>query len=589
MHRESSGPSSVHQSDCQFALAQTTTNSSSAQLSRKSQPNNSRNFITGSYSKPGDTHYTPASTTSSSNASLSSPLTDYNSSDGNNQQQQQQRPSETGASPSALTTNSATAKKLTVGASSSAASQPSSASSIGSIFRETKGHLSSFFDSVSQWLSTTNEDRASSTVADLEVVSLDSCPSTSNLQTVVKTSSYYSQNNNPSTSTTMDVQQNDRYFETVFSDTRLSILNRYRDLFVIGSGAQGLVLGAFDNVANQKVAIKKLTRPFSNVTHAKRAYREFVIMNLVNHRNIIKLLNAYTPQDTVQEFSDIYLVMEYMDANLCQVIQMELDHERMSFLLYQMLCGIHHLHQSGIIHRDLKPSNIVVNLRCQLKILDFGLARTQERESSMLTPYVVTRYYRAPEVILGIGYNANVDVWSIGCIFAELIRGRVLFPGSDHIDQWTKIIEIVGTPNSEFCNKLQPTVKNYVENRPYCAPRPWNTVFPSSIFPAVVESRLTASMARDLISKMLIVDPNYRITINDAIRHPYVYLWFDRNEVEGTAVSRYDTTVELSEHSVEEWKKLIFDQIKQYERTHDIMNQNLTCPEEPVRLPNDRR
>uniref|UniRef100_A0AC35FI65 Uncharacterized protein n=1 Tax=Panagrolaimus sp. PS1159 TaxID=55785 RepID=A0AC35FI65_9BILA len=99
----------------------------------------------------------------------------------------QQRPSETGPSPSALTTNSATAKKLTVGASSSAASQPSSASSIGSIFRETKGHLSSFFDSVSQWLSTTNEDRASSTVADLEVVSLDSCPSTSNLQTVVKT------------------------------------------------------------------------------------------------------------------------------------------------------------------------------------------------------------------------------------------------------------------------------------------------------------------------------------------------------------------------------------------------------------------
>uniref|UniRef100_A0AC34GVH7 Stress-activated protein kinase JNK n=1 Tax=Panagrolaimus sp. ES5 TaxID=591445 RepID=A0AC34GVH7_9BILA len=526
MHRESSGPSSVHQSDCQFALAQTatTTNSSSAQLSRKAPPNNSsRHFISGSYSKPSDSNYTSASTTSSSNASLSSPLTDYNSSDGINNQRRQ---GESGPSPSALTTSSATAKKLTVGGASSA-SQPSSASSIGSIFRETKGHLSSFFDSVSQWLSTTNEERASSTVAELEVVSLDSCPSTSNLPSVAKTSSYYSQNNNPSTST-MEVQKNDKYFETVFSDTRLSILNRYRDLFVIGSGAQGLVF-------------------------------------------------------------DIYLVMEYMDANLCQVIQMELDHERMSFLLYQMLCGIHHLHKSGIIHRDLKPSNIVVNLRCQLKILDFGLARTKERETAMLTPYVVTRYYRAPEVILGIGYNANVDVWSIGCIFAELIRGRVLFPGSDHIDQWTKIIEIVGTPNGEFCDKLQPTVKNYVENRPYCPPKPWNTVFPSSIFPAVVESRLTASMARDLIAKMLIVDPKYRITVDDAIRHPYVYLWFDRNEVEGAAVSRYDTSVELSEHSVEEWKKLIFDQIKQYERTHDIMNQNLTLPEEPVRVPNNDR
>jgi c-Jun N-terminal kinase len=483
MRRESSGPSSVHQSDCQFALAQTTNPSPAP----RRPPNNSRRFITGSFSKPSDSSYTPASTASSSNASLSSPLTDYNSSDGNNRKK---RRGESVPSPSVLNSG-ASAKRLTVGASSST-SQPTSASSIGSIFRETKGHLSSFFDSVSQWLSTSNEDRASSVAADLEVVSLDSCPSTSNLPSVVKASSYYSQNNNPSTS--MEVSSNsDKYFETVFSDTRLHILNRYRDLFVIGSGAQGLVLGAFDNVANQKVAIKKLTRPFSNVTHAKRAYREFVIMNLVNHRNIIKLLNAYTPQDNVHEFSDIYLVMEYMDANLCQVIQMELDHERMSFLLYQMLCGIHHLHKSGIIHRDLKPSNIVVNLRCQLKILDFGLARTKERETAMLTPYVVTRYYRAPEVILGIGYNANVDVWSIGCIFAELIRGKVLFPGSDHIDQWTKIIEIVGTPNGEFCDKLQPTVKNYVENRPYCPPKPWNTVFPSSIFPAVVESRLNGN------------------------------------------------------------------------------------------------
>lgn len=134
--------------------------------------------------------------------------------------------------------------------------------------------------------------------------------------------------------------------------------------------------GAFDNVTCTTVAIKKLTRPFSNVTHAKRAYREFALLNLVNHRNvghlsvalapfprsgklkntvrflqIIRLLNAYTPQQNVDDFSDMYLVTEYMDANLNQVIQMELDHERMSYLLYQMLCGINHLHRAGIIHR----------------------------------------------------------------------------------------------------------------------------------------------------------------------------------------------------------------------------------------------
>ena len=101
----------------------------------------------------------------------------------------------------------------------------------------------------------------------------------------------------------------------------------------------------------------------------------------------------------------------------------------------------------------------------------------------MMTPYVVTRYYRAPEVILGIGYDANVDVWSIGCIFAELLRGRVLFPGTDHIDQWTKIVEIVGSPSPDFTQRLQPTVRTYIENRPRHTARPWNVLFPDNIFP----------------------------------------------------------------------------------------------------------
>ena len=155
---------------------------------------------------------------------------------------------------------------------------------------------------------------------------------------------------------------------------------------------------------------------------------------------IIGLLNAFTPQRSLDEFQDVYLVMELMDANLCQVIQMDLDHERMSYLLYQMLCGIKHLHSAGIIHRvnkwpflkrtsinflfkcniqlftstilmaqksslllqDLKPSNIVVKSDCTLKILDFGLARTAGT-TFMMTPYVVTRYYRAPEVRFKFG------------------------------------------------------------------------------------------------------------------------------------------------------------------------------------------
>jgi c-Jun N-terminal kinase len=124
---------------------------------------------------------------------------------------------------------------------------------------------------------------------------------------------------------------------------------------------------------------------------------------------IIGLLNAFTPQKSLEDFQDVYLVMELMDANLGQVINMDLDHERMSYLLYQMLCGIKHLHTAGIIHRDLKPSNIVVKSDCTLKILDFGLARTAGT-TFMMTPYVVTRYYRAPEVI----YEGATAGWAGG-------------------------------------------------------------------------------------------------------------------------------------------------------------------------------
>ena len=147
---------------------------------------------------------------------------------------------------------------------------------------------------------------------------------------------------------------NEEYYTVEISETVFTILKRYKKLRAIGSGAQGIVCSAEDTILNKQVAIKKLTRPFQNVTHAKRAYREFKLMNLVNHQNIIGLLNAFTPQESLEEFQDVYLVMELMDANLCQVIQMDLDHERMSYLLYQMLCGIKHLHSAGIIHRDLK-------------------------------------------------------------------------------------------------------------------------------------------------------------------------------------------------------------------------------------------
>uniref|UniRef100_A0A8C4Q7M4 Stress-activated protein kinase JNK n=1 Tax=Eptatretus burgeri TaxID=7764 RepID=A0A8C4Q7M4_EPTBU len=361
------------------------------------------------------------------------------------------------------------------------------------------------------------------------------------------------------------MSKSSQLYSVEVGDSTFTVLRRYQNLKPIGSGAQGIVCAAYDAVQNRNVAIKKLSRPFQNQTHAKRAYRELVLMKCVNHKNIINLLNIFTPQKSLEDFQDVYLVMELMDANLCQVIQMELDHERMSYLIYQMLCGIKHLHSAGIIHRDLKPSNIVVKSDCTLKILDFGLARTAGN-SFMMTPYVVTRYYRAPEVILGMGYSENVDIWSVGCIMGEMTRGVVLFPGTDHIDQWNKIIEQLGTPSAEFMKKLQPTVRNYVENRPKYTGCSFEKLFPDMLFPADSESnRLKASQARELLSKMLVIDPARRINVDQALAHPYINIWYDPSEVEAPPPKIHDKKLDEREHTIEEWKERIYTEVLDWE------------------------
>uniref|UniRef100_A0A3P8XZ47 Stress-activated protein kinase JNK n=1 Tax=Esox lucius TaxID=8010 RepID=A0A3P8XZ47_ESOLU len=355
------------------------------------------------------------------------------------------------------------------------------------------------------------------------------------------------------------------FYSLDVGDSTFTVLKRYQNLRPIGSGAQGIVCSAYDHNLERNVAIKKLSRPFQNQTHAKRAYRELVLMKCVNHKNIIGLLNVFSPQKSLEEFADVYIVMELMDANLCQVIQMELDHERLSYLLYQMLCGIKHLHAAGIIHRDLKPSNIVVKSDCTLKILDFGLARTAAT-GLLMTPYVVTRYYRAPEVILGMGYQANVDVWSVGCIVAEMVRGSVLFPGTDHIDQWNKVIEQLGTPPQDFLMKLNQSVRTYVENRPRYAGYSFDKLFPDVLFPADSEhNKLKASQARDLLSKMLVIDSSKRISVDEALKHPYINVWYDPSEVEAPPPKITDKQLDEREHTVEEWKDLIWKEVYEWD------------------------
>nr|KAF6506441.1 mitogen-activated protein kinase 13 [Rousettus aegyptiacus] len=174
----------------------------------------------------------------------------------------------------------------------------------------------------------------------------------------------------------------------------------------VGSGAYGAVCSAIDKRSGEKVAIKKLSRPFQSEIFAKRAYRELLLLKHMQHENVIGLLDVFTPASSLRSFHDFYLVMPFMQTDLQKIMGMEFSEDKIQYLVYQMLKGLKYIHSAGVIHRDLKPGNLAVNEDCELKILDFGLARHADAE---MTGYVVTRWYRAPEVILSwMHYNQTV-------------------------------------------------------------------------------------------------------------------------------------------------------------------------------------
>uniref|UniRef100_A0A8C9I8Z5 mitogen-activated protein kinase n=1 Tax=Piliocolobus tephrosceles TaxID=591936 RepID=A0A8C9I8Z5_9PRIM len=177
----------------------------------------------------------------------------------------------------------------------------------------------------------------------------------------------------------------------------------------VGSGAYGAVCSAIDKRSGEKVAIKKLSRPFQSEIFAKRAYRELLLLKHMQHENVIGLLDVFTPASSLRNFHDFYLVMPFMQTDLQKIMGMEFSEEKIQYLVYQMLKGLKHIHSAGVVHRDLKPGNLAVNEDCELKILDFGLARHADAE---MTGYVVTRWYRAPEVILSWMHYNQTGQWS---------------------------------------------------------------------------------------------------------------------------------------------------------------------------------
>ncbi|ONL96830.1 MAP kinase3 [Zea mays] len=235
----------------------------------------------------------------------------------------------------------------------------------------------------------------------------------------------------------------------------------------------------------------------------------------------------------------------------CQIIRsgQELSEEHCQYFLYQILRGLKYIHSAGVIHRDLKPSNLLLSANCDLKICDFGLARPSS-DSDMMTEYVVTRWYRAPELLLNsTDYSAAIDVWSVGCIFMELIDRRPLFPGRDHMHQMRLITEVIGTPtDDELGFTRNEDARKYMRHLPQFPRRPF-----ASLFPRV------QPLALDLIERMLTFNPLQRITVAEALAHPYLERLHDVDD-EPVCTEPFSFDFERQALTEDQMKQLIFNE-----------------------------
>ncbi|CBK20736.2 uncharacterized protein [Blastocystis hominis] len=308
-----------------------------------------------------------------------------------------------------------------------------------------------------------------------------------------------------------------REFYTVkIGNFTFEVDKRYQNLKVIGNGSYGIVCSADDVIAHRQVAIKKVKDLFQDSVDAKRMLREIKMLKYFGcHENIISLYDLVAMPYGEQNFSDLYIITQLYDCDLERIISSNqpLSECHIQYFLFQILKALKFLHSANVLHRDLKPSNILVKSNCDLAICDFGLARGIENAFIDMTEYVVTRWYRAPELLCeNSTYGWEVDIWSVGCIFAELLGRKPLLPGRNQMNQLKLVIKLLGPQRGDSLRCIQKqSARNVVEKLNYGPPTSFRELFPEA-----------SENAIDLLSRMLVFDASKRISVDDALCHPFL-------------------------------------------------------------------
>ncbi|KAL0225077.1 hypothetical protein RCL1_002989 [Eukaryota sp. TZLM3-RCL] len=285
---------------------------------------------------------------------------------------------------------------------------------------------------------------------------------------------------------------------------------RYTKIEKVGEGTYGVVYKCRDVETGNLVALKKIRLENEDEGIPSTAIREISLLKELRHANIVRLENI------IHNDARLYLVFEFLDQDLKKHIDalrgVRLSPILVKSFMFQLLAGIEYCHAHRVLHRDLKPQNLLIDKHGCLKIADFGLARAFGIPVRKYTHEVVTLWYRAPEILLGAQHYATpVDIWSIGCIFAEMVKSTPLFPGECEIEELYKIFSILGTPNEDIWPGVS-SLQDYCDAFPQYSPKMLSEVVPG-----------LCPQGLDLLSQLLIYEPGRRISAKEALNHPYFH------------------------------------------------------------------
>ena len=330
----------------------------------------------------------------------------------------------------------------------------------------------------------------------------------------------------------------------------------------IGQGAYGVVFKSIDRKTKETVALKKLFGAFRDDTDSQRTFREVMLLQELNgHDNIIRLLNVIKAENDI----DLYLIFDYMEADLFAVIRSNILQDiHKKFIIYQTLKALKFIHSADIIHRDLKPSNIFLNSDCHVKLGDFGLARTlnsgKQGLNGVITDYVATRWYRAPEMLLGsINYGKPIDMWSVGCILFELLVGRPLLPGKSTKEMIVFMFEVTGFPDRKEYDEVKEECEIQIEYDNLLSER----IRRRKTIKQLVSGYCNDPVAIDLLGKLLLFNPKKRLTAEEALEHPYVA---DFHNVEEEIVCDHKIRIPLDDnvkYGQEDYKRKLYEIVLQ--------------------------